>query len=88
MISINFLWRVLLPKISFHLNRGCLKQAFDNNAPPDPAKLVIHSDRGCHYRGNSWIQASQDIGFTRSMSKKGCSPDNSACEGLFGRMKK
>ncbi|MFA1502372.1 DDE-type integrase/transposase/recombinase [Corynebacterium diphtheriae] len=35
----------------------CLKQAFDNNAPPDPAQLVIHSDRGCHYRGNSWIQA-------------------------------
>lgn len=26
-------------------------------------------------------------GFTRSMSKKGCSPDNSACEGFFGRMK-
>jgi len=21
------------------------------------------------------------------MSKKGCSPDNSACEGLFGRLK-
>lgn len=26
-------------------------------------------------------------GFTRSMSKKGCSPDNAACEGFFGRMK-
>lgn len=26
-------------------------------------------------------------GLTRSMSKKGCSPDNSACEGFFGRMK-
>ena len=25
--------------------------------------------------------------FQRSMSKKGCSPDNSACEGFFGRMK-
>ena len=25
--------------------------------------------------------------YTRSMSKKGCSPDNSACEGFFGRMK-
>jgi transposase InsO family protein len=25
--------------------------------------------------------------FTRSMSKKGCSPDNSACEGFFGRFK-
>ena len=23
----------------------------------------------------------------RSMSKKGCSPDNAACEGLFGRLK-
>ena len=23
----------------------------------------------------------------RSMSKKGCSPDNSACEGLFGHIK-
>ena len=26
-------------------------------------------------------------GLTRSMSKKGCSPDNSACEGFFGRIK-
>jgi len=24
---------------------------------------------------------------TRSMSKKGCSPDNFACEGFFGRLK-
>ena len=54
---------------------------------PALTRLVIHSDRGCHYRGNSWIQASRDIGFARSMSKKGCSPDNSVCEGLFGRMK-
>ena len=26
-------------------------------------------------------------GFIRSMSKKGCLPDNSACEGVFGRIK-
>ena len=26
-------------------------------------------------------------GLERSMSRKGCSPDNSACEGLFGRIK-
>lgn len=65
----------------------CLAQAIESDGPADPTKLVIHSDRGCHYRGNSWIQASRDIGFVRSMSKKGCSPDNSACEGLFGRMK-
>ena len=24
---------------------------------------------------------------TRSMSSKGCSPDNAACEGFFGRLK-
>lgn len=29
----------------------------------------------------------ENTGLTRSMSKKGCSPDNSACEGFFGRLK-
>jgi transposase InsO family protein len=29
----------------------------------------------------------EKAGLTRSMSKKGCSPDNSACEGFFGRLK-
>jgi len=28
-----------------------------------------------------------NAGLVRSMSKKGCSPDNSACEGFFGRLK-
>ena len=26
-------------------------------------------------------------GYARSMSQKGCSPDNATCEGLFGRIK-
>ena len=30
----------------------------------------------------------ENIGLVRSMSKKGCSPDNSACEGFFGWLKK
>ncbi|OMQ09653.1 hypothetical protein BXT90_02780, partial [Corynebacterium amycolatum] len=29
----------------------------------------------------------EKFGILRSMSKKGCSPDNAACEGFFGRMK-
>ena len=29
----------------------------------------------------------KDAGLIRFMSKKGCSPDNSACEGFFGRLK-
>ncbi|MFV0678137.1 IS3 family transposase, partial [Variovorax sp. tm] len=28
-----------------------------------------------------------DAKFTRSMSRKACSPDNAACEGFFGRLK-
>ena len=29
----------------------------------------------------------EENGLVRSMSAKGCSPDNSACEGFFGRLK-
>lgn len=50
-------------------------------------KPVIHSDRGCHYRWPGWISRMENTGLTRSMSKKGCSPDNSACEGFFGHLK-
>lgn len=50
-------------------------------------KPIVHSDRGCHYRWPGWIERMDAAGLKRSMSKKGCSPDNSACEGLFGRIK-
>ena len=48
---------------------------------------VIHSDRGGHYRWPGWLERIEKSGLIRSMSKKGCSPDNAACEGLFGRVK-
>jgi len=48
---------------------------------------VLHSDRGAHYRWPGWIERCDGAGITRSMSAKGCSPDNSACEGFFGRLK-
>jgi len=50
-------------------------------------KPIVHSDRGVHYRWSDWISKMNSNGLTRSMSKKGCSPDNSACEGVFGRLK-
>lgn len=50
-------------------------------------KPVLHNDRGIHYRWPGWIERCDAAGITRSMSKKGCSPDNSACEGFFGRLK-
>ena len=53
----------------------------------DGENPIIHSDRGCHYRWPEWIELMDSNGLVRSMSKKGCSPDNSACEGFFGRLK-
>ena len=54
---------------------------------PDNARPVVHSDRGCHYRWPEWIRICTEHGLTRSMSAKGCSPDNAAAEGFFGRLK-
>ena len=48
---------------------------------------LVHTDRGCHYRWKEWINLLKEAKISRSMSKKGCSPDNSACEGFFGRIK-
>lgn len=47
----------------------------------------IHSDRGAHYRWPGWLSRVHNAKLTRSMSRKGCSPDNAACEGFFGRLK-
>jgi transposase InsO family protein len=41
---------------------------------------IVHSDRGCHYRWPGWIERMEKAGLTRSISKKGCSSDNFACE--------
>ena len=48
---------------------------------------VTHSDRGCHYQWPEWIRICKGHGLTRSMSAKGCSLDNAAAEGVFGRLK-
>ena len=54
---------------------------------PEGARPLVHSDRGCHYRWPGWLDLMERYGLTRSMSAKGCSPDNAAAEGFFGRMK-
>ena len=50
-------------------------------------KPILRTDRGCHYRWQGRIDITENFGFKRSMSAKGCSSDNSACEGFFGRLK-
>ena len=40
---------------------------------------MIYNDRGGHYRREGWMRICVEEGLVRSMSKKGCSPDNAAC---------
>ena len=56
------------------------------SALPGNARPLVHSDRGCHCRWPGWLGLMERFGLTRSMSAKGCSPDNAA-EGFLGRMK-
>jgi putative transposase len=63
------------------LDAAIEKVANSNDRP------VVHSDRGAHYRWPGWLSRISDAKLIRSMSRKGCSPDNAACEGFFGRLK-
>ena len=49
---------------------------------------VVHSNRGGHYRWPGWFTRIRDAKLIRSMSRKGCSPDNAPRESFFGRLKK
>jgi transposase InsO family protein len=62
-----------------------LDEAVDTLA--DNQRPIVHSDRGAHYRWPGWLSRIADAKLARSMSRKGCSPDNAACEGFFGRLK-
>jgi transposase InsO family protein len=61
---------------------AAIETVVDTNVRP-----VVHSDRGAHYRWPGWLSRITDANLIRSMSRKGCSPDNAACEGFFGRLK-
>ena len=69
-----------------HLVNTMLDAAIDT-VQRNEVRPVIHSDRGAHYRWPGWLSRVHDAKLVRSMSRKGCSPDNAACEGFFGRLK-
>ena len=77
-------WNVGTTPDSILVNK-MLEEAIGTLSPSEHP--LIHTDRGCHYRWLGWIERMENAGLTRSMSKKGCSPDNAACEGFFGRLK-
>jgi transposase InsO family protein len=63
------------------LDAAIEKVANSNDRP------AVHSDCGAHYRWPGWLSRIRDAKLVRSMSRKGCSSDNAACEGFFGRLK-
>ena len=62
-----------------------LDEAISRLAPGE--RPIVHSDRGCYYRWPGWLKRLEAADLTRSMSRKGCTPDNAACEAFFRRLK-
>ena len=48
---------------------------------------IVHSDQGCHYTSNAFIQKLKDNQFVQSMFRKGNCWDNAPQESFFGHMK-
>ena len=49
--------------------------------------LIVHSDQGCHYTSNAFIEKLKDANFVQSMSRKSNCWDNAPQESFFGHMK-
>ena len=49
---------------------------------------VVHSDRGGHYRWPGWLSRMHNAKLIRSMSRKGCSPDNRPVRASSGGWKR
>ena len=62
--------------------RACLERR-----PAGSGPLLEHSDGGSTYRSRSWKRLCRENGVRRSMSRKGCCPDNARAEGFFGAVK-
>ena len=50
-------------------------------------ETLIHSDQGCHYTSNLFIETVESMDLIRSMSRRGNCWDNSPQESFFGHMK-
>ena len=48
---------------------------------------IVHSDQGCHYTSNAFIDKLKDEHFIQSMSRRGNCWDNAPQESFFGHMK-
>lgn len=78
-------WRTALSASSAELTDPSLEMACGHLREGDAP--FCHSDRGAQYHARSWKAICERHGVSRSMSRKGRSPDNARMEGFFGTLK-
>ena len=82
---------VLAYKLSDNLRVDFVLEMVDAMCEKYGAELdsttIVHSDQGCHYTSNAFIQKLKDADFVQSMSRKGNCWDNAPQESFFGHMK-
>lgn len=54
----------------------------------NPSGVVVHSDRGCQYASETFMDLCREYGCIRSMSAKGNCYDNATMESFFGVLKR
>jgi transposase InsO family protein/transposase-like protein len=81
--------KILSWKIDDNYREPIVLDMLDDLIPQLPfyEYIILHSDRGVHYHAKEYIKKLESRGIVQSMSKKGCSPDNSVMEGFFGHLK-
>lgn len=76
-------------QIADHMRSELVEDALRNAAFRTGASgMLIHSDRGSQYCSDEFIELSESLGCTRSMSAKGNCYDNAAMESFFGVIKR
>ena len=82
---------VLSYKLSDNLKVDFVLEMVDDMCAKYGAELddsvLVHSDQGCHYTSNAFIQKLRDEACVQSMSRKGNCWDNAPQESFFGHMK-
>ncbi len=82
---------VLAYKLSDNLRVDFVLEMVDSMCARYGAELdsttIVHSDQGCHYTSNAFIQKLREESFVQSMSRKGNCWDNAPQESFFGHMK-
>jgi transposase InsO family protein len=78
---------VVSHKAGVHPDQKLVNDMIEKGKKKLKKKCKVHSDRGVQYHAYSYRKKLRENGFKQSMSKKGCSPDNSVAEGFFGILK-